>query len=211
VTACKGDYIYYHYCQDLKTVNDEGWGCAYRSLQTLISWAMLQGAGNWNTLEKKYEIPTIPRIQEILVEIGDKQAYFAGSKEWIGAFEVSYVLNKVTDIESVVCHVSSGDAVVDKLDEFERHFREIGTPIMIGGNVKAYTMLGVAIDESKPEKSQFLILDPHYKSADKLDKILDTKKGGVWWKDMSLFSKNHFYNFCMPKPQVSQEVIHAAN
>jgi hypothetical protein len=35
----KGDYLYYHYLQD--GVNDNGWGCAYRSLQTLISHHLL--------------------------------------------------------------------------------------------------------------------------------------------------------------------------
>ncbi len=35
-----GDYTYYHYCHD--GTDDRGWGCAYRSLQTLISWISLQ-------------------------------------------------------------------------------------------------------------------------------------------------------------------------
>ncbi len=32
----KGTYSYHHYLQD--GFNDDGWGCAYRSLQTIISW-----------------------------------------------------------------------------------------------------------------------------------------------------------------------------
>lgn len=35
-----GHYEYYHYMQD--KFNDNGWGCAYRSLQTIISWFKLQ-------------------------------------------------------------------------------------------------------------------------------------------------------------------------
>lgn len=35
-----GLYDYYHYMQD--KFNDAGWGCAYRSLQTIISWFKLQ-------------------------------------------------------------------------------------------------------------------------------------------------------------------------
>lgn len=31
-----GLYDYYHYMQD--KFNDAGWGCAYRSLQTIVSW-----------------------------------------------------------------------------------------------------------------------------------------------------------------------------
>lgn len=139
VSAVRGDYIYYHYNQD---INDDGWGCAYRSLQTLVSWMRLQGIEakqppkkDTDDLEKEsemYEVPTIPKIQEILVEIGDKPRSFCGSKEWIGAFEVSYVINKVCNIESMISHVSTGEEVIDKIGEFERHFQEVGAPIMIG-------------------------------------------------------------------------------
>lgn len=37
----QGDYEYHHYMQD--HMNDNGWGCAYRSLQTLMSWFRMQG------------------------------------------------------------------------------------------------------------------------------------------------------------------------
>ncbi len=37
----KGRYAYFHYLQD--GMSDTGWGCAYRSLQTLWSWFLLQG------------------------------------------------------------------------------------------------------------------------------------------------------------------------
>lgn len=36
VQIVQGLYIYYHYMQD--NFDDNGWGCAYRSLQTIISW-----------------------------------------------------------------------------------------------------------------------------------------------------------------------------
>lgn len=35
-----GVYDYYHYMQD--RFNDAGWGCAYRSLQTICSWFKIQ-------------------------------------------------------------------------------------------------------------------------------------------------------------------------
>jgi hypothetical protein len=31
-----GAYEYYHYLQEKK--DDKGWGCAYRSLQSVVSW-----------------------------------------------------------------------------------------------------------------------------------------------------------------------------
>ena len=36
VSLIEGTYTYHHYMQD--RFDDDGWGCAYRSLQTLISW-----------------------------------------------------------------------------------------------------------------------------------------------------------------------------
>ena len=40
-----GEYIYYHYMQD--RYDDKGWGCAYRSLQTLVSWFRFNNSRNW--------------------------------------------------------------------------------------------------------------------------------------------------------------------
>ena len=37
-----GDYLYYHYMQD--GFNDNGWGCAYRSMQTLLSHLLLNAS-----------------------------------------------------------------------------------------------------------------------------------------------------------------------
>ena len=37
----QGGYEYHHYMQD--HTDDNGWGCAYRSLQTIMSWFRLQG------------------------------------------------------------------------------------------------------------------------------------------------------------------------
>lgn len=36
-----GSYEYYHYGD--QQFNDQGWGCAYRSLQSLLSWFQLKG------------------------------------------------------------------------------------------------------------------------------------------------------------------------
>ncbi|XP_054259730.1 uncharacterized protein LOC128984435 [Macrosteles quadrilineatus] len=40
VSVVSGRYSYHHYMQD--NFNDDGWGCAYRSLQTVISWFRLR-------------------------------------------------------------------------------------------------------------------------------------------------------------------------
>ncbi|EFC45299.1 predicted protein [Naegleria gruberi] len=62
----RGDYLYAHYCQD--KFNDEGWGCAYRSLQTLISHAQ------YHSGSLVVNLPTHDEIQKCLVDCGDKQS-----------------------------------------------------------------------------------------------------------------------------------------
>lgn len=56
VVCVKDHYLYYHYEQ--QGTHDKGWGCAYRSLQTLISFFVLN---------HYYEmrIPTIPEVVPI--------------------------------------------------------------------------------------------------------------------------------------------------
>jgi hypothetical protein len=45
---------------------------------------------------------------------------------------VSYVLNKLVGVDSVILNIASGDQVTSKLEEFKNHFDTYGTPIMIG-------------------------------------------------------------------------------
>lgn len=80
VSLVDGDYEYRHYMQD--KMNDNGWGCAYRSLQTIITWFRLQGY-------TQEGVPTHREIQQALVHVGDKEASFVGSSKWIGSQEVS--------------------------------------------------------------------------------------------------------------------------
>lgn len=54
---------------------------------------------------------------------------------------------------------------------------------MIGGGVLAYTLLGIAFDESSGAAA-FLILDPHYTGAEDLKKVqggcrVTPRQGGV--------------------------------
>ena len=62
------------------------WGCAYRSLQTLVSWFLLQ-------MYTSKAPPTHLQIQQALVDVKDKEPSLVGSKEWIGSFEVSTCLD----------------------------------------------------------------------------------------------------------------------
>lgn len=185
----RGTYAYHHYGQD--NINDNGWGCAYRSLQTLISWSNYQG---YTTTSK---IPSHKEIQEILVKLGDKPTRFIGSREWIGANEVCYVLEEVTGIQSKIVHVSSGSEMMGKGRMLKRHFEKYGSPVMVGGGVLAYTIVGVAFDEDLGT-CRFLILDPHYCGEEREEVV--RKKGWVGWKGAGIFKKNCFYNLCLPIP-----------
>uniref|UniRef100_A0A0E0MLF0 Probable Ufm1-specific protease n=1 Tax=Oryza punctata TaxID=4537 RepID=A0A0E0MLF0_ORYPU len=188
-----GSYKYYHYLHD--GIDDNGWGCAYRSLQTIISWYRLQQYSSIN-------VPSHREIQQVLVEIGDKDPSFIGSREWIGAIELSFVLDKLLGVSCKVINVRSGDELPEKCRELAIHFETQGTPVMIGGGVLAYTLLGVDYNEASGDCA-FLILDPHYTGADDLKKIVN----GGWcgWKKSidskgrSFFLKDKFYNLLLPQ------------
>ncbi|CAM0874778.1 unnamed protein product [Alopecurus aequalis] len=188
-----GSYEYYHYFHD--GIDDNGWGCAYRSLQTIISWYRLQQYSSINVLSHR-------EIQQVLVEIGDKDPSFVGSREWIGAIELSFVLDKLLGVSCRIINVRSGDELPEKCREIARHFETQGTPVMIGGGVLAYTLLGVDYNESSGDCA-FLILDPHYTGADDLKKIVNggwcAWKKSVDNKGRSFFLKDKFYNLLLPQ------------
>ncbi|KAH9590719.1 Ufm1-specific protease 2, variant 2 [Schistosoma haematobium] len=81
-----GRYTYKHYLQD--GVDDRNWGCAYRSLQTLVSWLMWQGEITPGP------IPSLRDIQASIVRFGDKPKSFIGSCQWIGSLEMMAFLSK---------------------------------------------------------------------------------------------------------------------
>lgn len=189
VHLVSGRYLYCHYMQD--KLNDSGWGCAYRSLQTLMSWCASQGLVSFtNGL-----LPTHREIQAALVAVGDKPSKFVGSKEWIGANECCYALEQLTGVESKILHVSSGAEIEGRGRELARHFDQQGSPVMIGGGVLAWTIMGVARD-SRTGRAKFLILDPHYEGMDNLAVIQG--KGWIGWKGSDIFKSTAFYNMCMP-------------
>ncbi|KAK6261862.1 hypothetical protein QUC31_007678 [Theobroma cacao] len=193
VSLVQGSYEYYHYLQD--GFDDSGWGCAYRSLQTIISWFRLQ---HYSSID----VPSHREIQQSLVDIGDKDPSFIGSREWIGAIELSFVLDKLLGVSCKVINVRSGSELPEKCRELAMHFENQGTPIMIGGGVLAYSLLGVDYNEATGD-SAFLILDPHYTGTDDPKKIVN----GGWcgWKKSidskgkSFFLHDKFYNLLLPQ------------
>ncbi len=123
VSQVDGNYQYHHYMQD--NVDDSGWGCAYRSFQTVWSWFLLQGYTST-------PVPTHRDIQEALVEVGDKERNFIGSKKWVGSLELSFCLSQMMDVSSRILTASSGEEIAMKARELSYHFQTEGTPVMIG-------------------------------------------------------------------------------
>lgn len=119
----RGIYHYHHYMQD--NFDDSGWGCAYRSFQTVCSWLKQQGH-----IDKP--IPTHNEIQQTLVDIGDKTASFVGSKKWIGSTELSFCLETMFGINSKILTTNSGAEINEYARQLLYHFDNYGGPVMIG-------------------------------------------------------------------------------
>lgn len=189
----QGSYEYHHYLQD--GFNDSGWGCAYRSLQTIISWFRLQHYAS-------IKVPSHKEIQQTLVDIGDKDPSFVGSREWIGAIELSFVLDKLLGVSCKIINVRSGAELPEKCRELALHFETQGTPVMIGGGVLAYTILGVDYNDASGDCA-FLILDPHYTGTDEHKRIVNGGwcgwKKAVDSKGKSFFLHDKFYNLLLPQ------------
>ncbi|XP_012691310.2 ufm1-specific protease 2 [Clupea harengus] len=183
----QGLYSYHHYMQD--RIDDNGWGCAYRSLQTICSWFQQQGY-------TERAVPTHKEIQQALVDAGDKPAAFVGSCQWIGSIEVQVVLDQLLNVTSKIMFVSQGSELATKGRELANHFETEGTPVMIGGGVLAHTILGVAWSESSGQ-IRYLILDPHYTGGEDLQTI--TEKGWCGWKGPDFWDQQAYYNLCLPQ------------
>ncbi|CDW52371.1 Probable Ufm1-specific protease [Trichuris trichiura] len=182
----QGPYEYHHYMQN--SLDDRGWGCAYRSLQTIWSWYVLNGYTD-------VPVPTHREIQEALVQVGDKQSSFVGAKKWIGSLELNYVLGHVLK----VCK-ESGSEIDLNADELLCHFKSEGTPVMIGGGVLAHVILGVFIDEAS-SLVKYLVLDPHYTGPEEAKSII--QKGWCGWKPSTFWAKGPFYNLLLPgRPRI---------
>ncbi|GET92471.1 hypothetical protein, conserved [Leishmania tarentolae] len=192
-----GAYDYYHYRVD--GFHDDGWGCAYRSLQTVLSWFQ-------HARLIRAAMPSIRRIQEILYQVDpDKvsKKAFVGSCDWIGSFEIMLVLQHyLPGMECTIKRLERGqdldtDPSVQLL--LMEHFRSpLAAPVMIGGSSYAHTILGIHVNVNTLE-ARYLILDPHY-SAYPTQAKTAIKKGYIGWKEASkFFELDRWYNLCIPR------------
>ncbi|XP_037832529.1 inactive Ufm1-specific protease 1 [Kryptolebias marmoratus] len=190
----KGDYLYFHYGCDGQ--DDRGWGCGYRTIQTMASWIYCNCSPFKN---HNKPAPSLPEIQRALVAMGDKPASFRGSREWIGTFEASLVLDSFCDVPCKVVHVRGGGAELEQVavEELHQHFDKHGSPAMMGGDRDSSSkgILGVCTGD---KGSYLLIVDPHYYGC-KVEKTELQRRGWVAWKRVSSLDQSSFYNLCLPQ------------
>jgi hypothetical protein len=198
----QGTYEYFHYMQwtgagqHKAKYDDDGWGCAYRSLMSIISWFRLQG---YTSLPN----PTHYETQKVLVDhCGQDATQLLGKKMWLGSQDLGYYLDHMLGVTCRTEIFKSGDDVAGGGRKLLHHFQTQGTPIMIGGGELAFTLLGVDFNEKTGDIS-YLIMDPHYVGADDLQQI---QPKWVGWKsadslthlNTKLFKSDTFYSFCLP-------------
>ncbi|XP_019724243.1 ufm1-specific protease 1 isoform X1 [Hippocampus comes] len=191
-SLAEGDYHYYYYGCDGQ--DDRGWGCGYRTIQTMASWL---GYNVKPRIENKPP-PSIPEIQQALVSMMDKPSSFLGSKEWIGTFEASLVLSYFYDVPCRLVHVRSGGELEQiAIEELHQHFGKRGCPVMMGGDRdnSSKGVLGVCTGGAG---SYLLIVDPHYYGG-QLERGEAQRRGWAAWKRLASFNQSSFYNLCLPQ------------
>lgn len=191
----RGDYLYFHYGCDGQ--DDRGWGCGYRTAQTMASWLYFNCKP---PLKDKHRTPPgLSDIQQALVTMEDKPGSFSHSKDWIGTFEASLVLDYFYDVPCKLVHIRGGGVELEQVavEELHQHFVKHGSPVMMGGDRDSSSkgILGVCSGDGG---SYLLILDPHYYGCDPKKMELQ-EQGWVTWRKVSSLDHSSFYNLCMPQ------------
>lgn len=213
-TLVRGPLRYMHYSVD--GYADHGWGCGYRTVQTIMSW-----------LAPDAEPHSIPEIRRLLAEQQDDP----GPRGWIGCQEAVILLDRprgrdMVSARVVLRHVRSGAEASVLLPELAAHFAAGGGPCMVGGGGDAYskTVVGVALpvegggggggggrDEGSPssihDEGSLLVWDPHYaggasRTADTLAPSRRALWDGGWvaWRPLSdALRADSFYNVALPQ------------
>lgn len=192
-----GAYCYYHYKCD--EVNDCGWGCGYRTLQTLCSWIEAQNSVS-PELDNVASVgaPSILSIQKALVVMEDKPELFIGSKQWLGSVEISYCLDYFYNVSSKIIHISNGAEIHKYIDALIEHFRHFGSPVMMGGSTDASSKGIFGVRRDKDNDFSLLVVDPHFAGvAENTEKLINSC--WVSWKNQSDFIESSFYNLCLPQ------------
>jgi len=104
------------------------------------------------------------------------------------------------DLENRYMSDVSGTEMVSKARELSLHFANQGTPVMIGGNNLAHTILGVDYNDQTGDVA-FLVMDPHYIGPENLGVV--NNKGWVAWKKPDFWKATASYSLCLPQRPVA--------
>lgn len=178
----QGPFRYYHYGAD--GFDDSGWGCGFRTVQTILSW-----------LAPDAEVPSIADLQRIL-------GHDTGSSSWIGVQECVQLLDELHDCRVQVQPLASGREAHVHLPRLQAHFAAGGGPLMIGGGADVYskTVIGAS------DNGALLILDPHYvgHAVHAADAAALRSGGWATWKPLSeALLASSFYNLALPVPSAT--------
>lgn len=196
ISCVKGKYQYYHYKCD--GFDDVGWGCGYRTTQTLCSWLREQLLLD-KAISNVPQVPTILEIQKILADSGDKPSRFVGSKEWIGCFESSIVIDTLFNVPCKILHCEA-KLLENNMCQIKSHFETFGGPIMMGGDFDAASNGVLGITSENTERYQLLIADPHLNNSNEsIDINYLVSREWISWKEINAFDQISFYNFCLPQ------------
>lgn len=184
LATVRGPYAAYAYVAGRG--GDVGWGCAYRSAQTLASWALAAGAA----AAARATVPTLRELQAALVAAGDKPPAFVGSASWVGAAEVALALDETLGVGCRLLHVRAGEAAAAAAP-LRAHFAPAGaaSPVMVGGGDRALTAVGIATGGGGT--AALLVVDPH---------VVGGGAAAVRWVRLADLDATAFYNFCWPVP-----------
>lgn len=190
-----GDYLYYHYGCD--GFDDRGWGCGYRTLMTLCSWVRGQLQKSQGSSSSLRAVPSNHHIQEILVEIGDKEENFLNSKQWIGSVEVCHVLDTIYNVQCKIIHTRRGKDLCEHIDTLCDHFKTRGSPVMMGGDTDVSSKGIVGVCKSSTD-NYLLVVDPHF-WGEATDAAALQSSEWVKWQPLTDFNESSFYNMCLPQ------------
>ena len=181
-----GRLRYCHYLCD--GFDDSGWGCGFRSVQTILSW--LDPAPP----------PSIAECQAVLAAV--QPAAYAGARGWIGVADAVVLLDHYQNAQTTVLELPNGQAMARHTPALAAHFEAGGGPAMIGGGGDVYskTIVGVrlGVPSADPLDDELLVWDPHFVGADPAT-AAETGGAVAWRTVRELLRGSSFYNVALPR------------
>ena len=179
---------YYHYGVD--GFADHGWGCGYRTVQSMLSW-----------LAPELPVPSIPTMQRVLAQAGSA----VGPRGWIGVPDAVILLDEHATV--IVRHLGTGGDWSFLPAELSAHFDGGGGPVMIGGGADVYSKTVVGVREAcGSAAAALLVLDPHYAGRALEDPAALWAEGWVAWRPVDeLLRADSFYNVGLPRRRSDAE------